>query len=73
MAIVCAMEQQQLDSLPIQATDIQKATMQDPILSQVYSYTLNGWPNTKFTRHPQAIFQQKISNYNCKQVVTLGY
>ena len=42
--VVCAIEEQQLDCLPIQACDIQKATMQDPVISQVYSYTLNGWP-----------------------------
>jgi len=42
--VVCAIEEQQLSYLPIQARDIQKATMQDPVLSQVYSYTLNGWP-----------------------------
>ena len=41
---MCATEEQQLDCLPIQACDIQKATMQDPVISQVYSYTLNGWP-----------------------------
>ena len=35
-----------MDCLPIQACDIQKATMQDPVLSQVYSYTLNGWPTS---------------------------
>jgi len=39
-------EQQQLDCLPIQATDIQKATMLDPLLSQVFSYSLNGWPTS---------------------------
>ena len=42
--VVCAIEKQQLHCLPIQACDIQKATMQDPVISQVYSYTLNGWP-----------------------------
>ena len=42
--VVCAIEEQQLSYLPIQAHDIQKATMQDPVLLQVYSYTLNGWP-----------------------------
>ena len=44
--VVCAIEEQQLDCLLIQACDIQKATMQDPVLSQVYSYTLNGWPTS---------------------------
>jgi len=38
--VVCAMEQQQLDCLPVQATDIQKATMEDPV------FTLHGWPNS---------------------------
>ena len=40
--VICAIKEQQLDCLPIQASDIQKATMQDPVISQVYSYTLNG-------------------------------
>ena len=44
--IICAIEEQQLDCLPIQACDIQKATTQDPVLSQVYIYTLNGWPTS---------------------------
>ena len=35
--VVCAIEEQQLDCLLIQACDIQKATTQDPVLSQVYS------------------------------------
>ena len=35
--VVGVIEEQQLDYLSIQACDIQKATMQDPILSQVYS------------------------------------
>ena len=42
--IIYAIEEQQLDCLPIQACDIQKATMHDPVILQVYSYTLNGWP-----------------------------
>ena len=36
--------------LLFQACDIQRATMQDPVQSQVYSYTLNGWPNHYQTR-----------------------
>ena len=44
--VVCVLEEQQLNYLPIQSSDIQKATIQDPILSQVYSYTLNGWPES---------------------------
>ena len=40
--VVCALEEQQLNCL----SDIQKATVQDPILSQVYSYTCNGWPES---------------------------
>ena len=44
--VVCALEEQQLNCLPIQSNDIQRATMQDPVLSQVYSYTLNGWPES---------------------------
>ena len=44
--IVCALEEHQLDSLPLWASDIQAATSKDPILSQVYSYTARGWPDT---------------------------
>ena len=40
--IACAIKEQQLECLPIQAGDIQKETMRDPVLSQVYSYTLIG-------------------------------
>ena len=43
--IVCAIEEQQLDNLPLKGKDIKKATEQDPILSQVFNYTLRGWPN----------------------------
>ena len=44
--IVCALEERQLQSLPIQTPDIRIATSKDPTLSQVYSYTMRGWPNT---------------------------
>ena len=44
--IVCALEEHQLQSLSIQASDIRVATSKDPTLSQVYSYTMRGWPNT---------------------------
>ena len=44
--IVYALEEHQLQSLPIQASDIRVATSKDPTLSQVYSYTMRGWPNT---------------------------
>ena len=40
------MEEHQLHSLPIRASDIQAATSKDPVLSQVYSYTVRGWPDT---------------------------
>ena len=30
----------------MQVTDIRQATSKDPTLSQVYSYTMRGWPNT---------------------------
>ena len=35
----------QIDNLPITAKDIAKATQKDPVLSRVYDYTLNGWPD----------------------------
>ena len=42
--IVCAIEEQQLDNLPLKGKDIKKATERDSILSQVFNYTLRGWP-----------------------------
>ena len=43
--IVCALEKQ-LASLPVEAQDIATATNQDQVLSQVYKFTLNGWPKS---------------------------
>ena len=44
--IVCALEQGQIQLLPVQARNIARATTEDPILSQVYNYTLYGWPTS---------------------------
>ena len=41
--IVCLLEQQQLNHLPIKAADIQSETANDPVLSQVYNFTVRGW------------------------------
>ena len=62
---MCAVEQQQLDCLPIQATDIHKATMQDPVLSQDFSYTLKVTGSAK-TRHNGAFFKSFIIIYLAK-------
>ena len=43
--IVCAVEEQQIENLPLRGKDIKKATEQDPVLSQVFNYTLHGWPH----------------------------
>ena len=43
--IVCAIEEQQLDKLPLRGKDIKKATERDPVLSQAFNYTLHGWPD----------------------------
>ena len=43
--VVCAVEEQQLEKLPLKGKDIKTATEQDSILSQVFNYTLHGWPN----------------------------
>ena len=44
--IVCLLEQQQLNNLPIKAADIQQDTVSDPILSKVYNFTVCGWPSS---------------------------
>ena len=35
----------QIQVLPVTAKDIAKVTMADPVLSKVYQYVINGWPN----------------------------
>ena len=37
-------KEQQLDNLPLSGKDIKEAITQDLVLSQVYNYTLHGWP-----------------------------
>ena len=37
---VCLLEQQQLNQLPIKASDIHQATAQDSVLSKVYNFTM---------------------------------
>ena len=41
---MCLLEQQQLNHLPIKATDIQRETSTDPVLSKVFNFTVRGWP-----------------------------
>ena len=43
---VCLLETKQLEGLLIGATDIQKETVSDPVLSEVYNFTVCGWPNS---------------------------
>ena len=38
--VLCAVEEEQLQCLPVQSKDIANAITNDPILSQVYDYTL---------------------------------
>ena len=42
--VVCAVEEQQLDNLPLRGKDVKEATTHDTVLSHVYNYTLHGWP-----------------------------
>ena len=60
--IVCALEERQLQSLPIQTPDIRIATSKDPTLSQVYSYTMRGWPNTAHS------IQEKVKPFFSKRL-----
>ena len=47
--IVCALEEHQLQSLPIHTSDIEIATSKDSTLSQVY--IMKGWANTAHSIH----------------------
>ena len=38
----------QIETLPVTATEIQRATHCDPVLSQVLHFTQNGWPEHAF-------------------------
>ena len=40
--VMCLLEQQQLHHLPIKATDIQRETNTDPVLSKVFNFTVRG-------------------------------
>ena len=60
--IVCALEERQLQSLPIHTPDIRIATSKDPTLSQVYSYTMRGWPNTAHS------IQEKVKPFFSKRL-----
>jgi len=53
--IVCALEEQQFQALPIHQTDIKAATAKDPVLSQVYSFCARGWPTTSHSLNKKLI------------------
>ena len=40
------LEQQQLNEFPIKASNIHQEAAQDPVLSKVYNFTIQGWPNS---------------------------
>ena len=44
--MVCAVDEQQFQAIPIRETDIKAAMARDLVMSQVYSYCARGWPNT---------------------------
>ena len=44
ISLVASIHQELQQNLPLRAAQIAKATQKDPILVQVYNYTLSGWP-----------------------------
>ncbi|CAF4638013.1 unnamed protein product, partial [Rotaria sp. Silwood2] len=44
IGLVALIQQELQNDLPLRAIQISKATQKDPILIQVYNYTLSGWP-----------------------------
>jgi len=65
--MVCAVEEQQLEKLPLKGKDIKTATEQDSILSQVYNYTLHGWPNNAgaVPKEVQQYFSKRTLRNRC--------
>ena len=48
-----------LDKLPLTSQQIADGTRKDPILSKVWSYTLNGWPAQIQDRDMQPYFSRR--------------
>ena len=46
-------------ALPVTATDIQQATQEDELLSQVIDYVRDGWPATSFTGDLQQLYLRR--------------
>ncbi|BFZ25831.1 hypothetical protein BsWGS_28870 [Bradybaena similaris] len=49
-----------LNTIPVSAADIQKATDRDPVLSRVGQYTLSGWPSHLPKQFQIALKQYKV-------------
>ena len=65
---VCAVEEEQLQSLPIGVTDIKTAIAKDPVLSQVYNFTVRGWPKIarSVNKKVKAFFCKRFQLSTCK-------
>ena len=55
--------------LPVTAEQVQTATRQDRVLSQVYRYVQQGWPNVVEEFKPFAHCKQELST---RKLSTLG-
>ena len=60
--VVNLVQTSQLEKLPIQAKDIQKATKEDKVLSKVCEYIQKGWPAHKknLSKELQPYFQKRL-------------
>ena len=56
VSLVASIQQELQQNLPLRAAQIPKATQNDPILVQVYNYTLSGWP-LSITDHLQPYYR----------------
>ena len=59
--MACAVEEPQLEKLPLNGKDIRTATEQGSILSQVFNYTLHSWP-----KNPGAV-PKEVQQYFSKR------
>ena len=48
-----------INDLPVTAADIAAASAKDPVLTQVYQYVLEGWPQTGVKDNLYAFYQRK--------------
>ena len=62
----------QIETLPVTAIEIQRATRRDPVLSQVLHFSRNGWPEHMFGQL-ETFHAKQHEIFNGGGLSTMGY